>query len=273
VAFNEELKKLIGKKRSYVCVGLDTDLARIPGSVSGSTYERMVSFNRAIVDATGEYAAAYKLNSAFYESQGAEGIEALRDTIGNMPADVCVILDAKRGDIGNTARHYAQSVFSVMGAGAVTVNPYMGIDSVEPFLADESKGCFILCATSNKGGDDFQKRILDDGRPLYMHVASTIVSWNTKGNAGMVIGATRPEELAAIRAIAPDVPFLIPGIGAQGGDLEQTVSAGIGAGRAPALINSSRGIIFSSDGPDFADSARRECRRLRDAVNAHLGTL
>ncbi len=267
MTFTEKLKSVIEKKQSYVCVGLDTNPGRIPDFIVGSVFERMLEFNRAIINATSGFAAAYKLNSAFYEAEGPEGLRALAESIELIKDDAITIVDAKRGDIGNTAKQYARTVFDLQKADAATVNPYMGSDSVEPFLDYKDKGCFILCLTSNKGASDFQKQTLKVGVPLYEHAARTIVSWNKNGNAGLVVGATQPEELVEIRQIAPDIPFLIPGIGAQGGDLEKTVGAGIGKTRAPALINSSRGIIYKSNGNDFAEVAAEECLRLRNSIN------
>jgi len=273
VTFKEKIIETISQKKSYVCVGLDTDVDRIPDAVTGSPFERILAFNKAIIDATADYASAYKLNSAFYEAAFTDGLAALKETVGAVPNDAITIVDVKRGDIGSTAAQYAKSVFEVQGADAVTLNPYMGYDSIEPFLAYEGKGCFILCLTSNKGADDFQKLILGNGNPFYLEVVRKVASWNRSENLGIVAGATRPDELAAIREIASDMPFLIPGIGKQGGDLERTVSAGIGKKRSPALINSSRSIIYCSSGKNFARAARAECKRLRDGINEILDDL
>jgi len=269
--FAEKLKNVIREKGSYVCVGLDTDVKRIPEAVVGDTGERIVTFNRAIIESTSNYACAYKCNMAFYESAGKQGYEALHESIRFFPLDALLIIDAKRGDIGNTSAQYARAVFDRLGGDAVTVNPYMGYDSIAPFIEYEDKGIFILCLTSNAGSADFQKLSLANGRPVYMEVARKITEWNTSGNMGLVVGATHPEELARIRKIAPDIPILIPGIGAQKGDLEKTVRAGIGKNRAPALINSSRGIIYASSGEDFAEAAGRKCRELRDGINCVIG--
>jgi len=270
VTFSARLKETIRERGSYVCVGLDTDSARIPDFIRGTVYERIVRFNREIIEATAAYASAYKLNSAFYEAAGPDGFRALCETIRCVPDGALSIVDAKRGDIGNTAAQYARAVFDLQGADAVTLNPYMGFDSIEPFLAYEGKGCFVLCLTSNRGADDFQKLEMRDGEPLYREIARAVVRWNTRGNLGIVAGATRAAELAAVREIAPEAPLLIPGIGTQGGDLEKTVAAGIGRERAPALVNSSRGIIYCSAGRDFAEAAGGACKRLRDAINSLL---
>jgi len=265
--FTEKLKNVIREKGSYVCVGLDTDNKKIPEAVTGDTGERIAAFNKSIIEATSDYACAYKCNIAFYEAAGIQGHEALHESLKFFPEDVLIIIDAKRGDIGNTSAQYARAVFDVLGAGAVTVNPYMGYDSIAPFIEYEDKGIFVLCLTSNAGSADFQKLSLSDGRPVYMEVARKITEWNTHGNMGMVVGATHPEELANIRKIAPGIPILIPGIGAQKGDLEKTVRAGIGKSRALALVNSSRGIIYASSGEDFAEAAGKKCRELRDRIN------
>ena len=265
--FTERLKSVNQKKGSYVCVGLDTDVERIPDTVNGNTVERIVAFNKSIIEATSEYAGAYKFNIAFYEAAGMQGYEALQESLRCVPEDCIRILDAKRGDIGNTSARYARALFEILGADAVTVNPYLGYDSIEPFIQDEDKGVFVLCLTSNAGSADFQQLVLAGGRPLYMEVAQKISEWNTRGNLGMVVGATHPEELARIRENAPDIPILIPGIGTQQGDLEKTVCAGIGKKKAPVLINSSRGIIYASSGDDFAEAAGMKCKKLRDAIN------
>jgi len=270
VNFAERLNAVVQQKESYVCVGLDTDVTRIPKTITGSHAERIVAFNRAVIEATSEYACAYKINIAFYEAVGSKGYEALQKSISLVHGNTISIIDAKRGDIGNTSSCYAQAVFELLGADAVTVNPYMGYDSIEPFMKYENKGIFVLCLTSNAGSADIQQLRLVDGRPVYMEVAQKITEWNTRGNLGMVVGATHPEELARIRDIAPDVPFLIPGIGAQQGDLEKTVRAGIGSKKAPAIINSSRGIIYASSGEDFAEAAASKCRELRDTINGLL---
>lgn len=270
MVFSEKVRAVIAAKKSYVCVGLDTDLKRVPDFIQGTAYDRFTVFNKRIIDATIDYAAAYKLNSAFYEAEGPAGIEALIETIRYLPDDVIIIEDAKRGDIGNTAAQYARAIFENHRADAVTLNPYMGYDCIEPFLAYEGKGCFVLCLTSNKGAGDFQKLELKKGGLFYQEAARKIAGWSTGGGIGMVVGATQADELSGIREIAPDIPLLIPGIGKQGGDLRKTVEAGIGPRKAPALINSSRGIIFRSSGEDYAESAGTECKKLRDDINSIL---
>jgi len=222
---------------------------------------------------------AYKPNVAFYEEHGAEGIEALKRTIADIHdivPDVAVVLDGKRGDIGNTNNGYVKAAFDYLNADAITVAPYMGEESLAPFLAQKDKGVIVLCRTSNPGAGEFQDLpiALGDGhitRPLYEVVASQIAGkWNKNGNCAVVVGATCPDELRTVRGIVGDMPILIPGIGAQGGDLEKTVAAGKDSRGRGMIINSSRGIIFASNGADFAEAARRETLKLRDAINAAL---
>ena len=237
------------------------------------------AFTKAIIEATCDLVCAYKPNYAFFEAEGLDGLRALDATMKTVPSDVPVILDAKRGDIGSTATAYAKAAFEVWGADAVTLNPYMGSDSIEPFLAYEDRGVFILTRTSNPGGADFEELPIayDEGvasahtgrsRPLYEHVTEHAVKWNTHGNIGLVVGATAPDELKRIRSIAPTMPILIPGIGTQGGDLEASIRNGVNADGLGAIINSSRGIIFASKGPDFADAARTAAQKLRSEINA-----
>jgi len=224
-------------------------------------------FNREIVDATADLVCAYKLNAAFYEAEGSPGWKALADTISYIPDRIPVIIDAKRGDIGNTARMYARSAFEALGGDAITVNPYMGSDAVEPFL-DYAEACvFVICLTSNPSCAEFQKLVCA-GKPVYQHVAERAVVWSRRGSCGLVVGATQAEELGAVRRIAPDLPILIPGIGAQGGDLETSVRLSTDGRDAPALISSSRAILYASEGGDFAEAARKAAGRLREEINA-----
>lgn len=262
---NDKLTRIIREKDSLICVGLDVRPGRIPGHILSGP-DPIFEFNKRIIEATADLVLAYKPNLAYYEALGREGWDILKRTVAHIPDGVLSIGDAKRGDIGTTAEHYAKALFD-LGFDMVTVNPYLGLDSVRPFIEDESRGVFVLCLTSNKSSRDFQY-LQADGRPLYLHVAETVTRWNEKGNCGLVAGATHSEELTAIRETAPDLPFLIPGIGAQGGDLEASVSAGTDARGEAAVINSSRGIIYASSGEDFADAARAETAKLRNAVNA-----
>jgi len=264
--FNRKLLEIIKQKNSLLCVGLDTVLERLPAQIR-SADDPFFAFNKAIIDATIEYAAAYKLNTAFYEAYGTKGWQALQKTLRYIPVDTIKIADAKRGDIGNTARMYARAIFDQLNADAVTVNPYMGGDSVGPFLENPEKGVFLLCLTSNPGSRDFQ--YFSDGKQmLYERVAELIVQWNENQNCGLVAGATHPEELAGLRKIAPDIPFLIPGIGAQGGDLEKSVLHGTDVHGNNALFNSSRAILYASSGDDFAEAARRKAEETYKSLNA-----
>ena len=266
-------------KSNFVCVGLDSELEKIPESVRQrgngpgiSIANTIVAFNRAIVEATKDLVCAYKPNSAFYEAHGDEGFAALKRTIMDIHAiapDVPVILDAKRADIGNTNRGYADAAFDFLQADAVTVHPYLGQEALQPFLDQSDKGIIVLCRTSNPGAGEFQDLSVN-GEPLYRFVARRVASeWNKNGNCALVVGATALHELAHVRKIVGDMPILIPGIGAQGGDVEQTVKAGKDSRGKGMIINSSRGIIFASKGADFAQAARRETIKLRDTINQY----
>ena len=268
--FIEKLTEASQKNKSLLCVGLDTDPGLIPDRVG------VLEFNKAIIDATADLVCAYKLNFAFYEVLEEEGTRALKDTIRHIPDNIPVIGDAKRGDIGNTAKAYARSIFVNFNCDAATVNPYMGFDSVEPFIQYRDRGVFILCRTSNAGAVDFQNlRCEADGgyHPLFEIVAQKVSQWNTYGNLGLVVGATYPEELKLIRESHPDMPLLIPGVGAQGGELSLTVRYGVDSQGQKAIINSSRQIIYASRGKDFAAAARRAAAELRDQINYHLSNL
>lgn len=263
--FIEKLTGAIRKNNSLVCVGLDPDPEKMPDRI------KVGDFNREIIDATSDLVCAYKLNFAFYEAMGHEGTDALKRSVEHIPGGILTIGDAKRGDIGNTARAYANAIFSILGFDATTVNPYLGFDSIEPFLQYKEKGIFILCRTSNAGARDFQSLLCktDAGnKPLYEIVALKAREWNTGGNIGLVVGATYPEELKQIRQLLPDMPLLIPGIGAQGGDLAQVVRYGLDAKKEGAIINSSRQIIYASRGKDFAEAARKAAQSLKDEINS-----
>ncbi len=267
--FVEKLDKATRKNKSLLCVGLDPDPKLMPDKVDTS------EFNKAIIDATADLVCAYKLNLAFYEAQDSEGLEALKHTIKHIPADIVVIGDAKRGDIDNTAKAYAKALFSNLNFDAATVNPYLGFDSIEPFIQYQEKGVFILCRTSNAGALDFQSlpcELEHSYRPLFEIVALKAGQWNTHGNIGLVVGATYPEELRLIRQSNPDMTILIPGVGAQGGDLALAVRYGVDAQGQKAIINSSRQIIYASREKDFAQAARRAATSLRDEINHYLST-
>ncbi len=268
--FEEKLLDVSRRHASLVCVGLDIDPHRLPPHL-GTEPKALLDFNRSIIEATADLVCAYKPNLAFYEALGLEGWGLLRATLAAIPRDIPVIADAKREDIGSTAAAYAHSVFNGFGFDAVTVSPYLGEDAVRPFLEWEDKGIFVLCKTSNPGSAEFQdlQVMAPDGttRRLYEVVAGRVLDWNRHGNCGLVVGATYPDQLHAIRQMAPDLPFLIPGIGAQAGDLESTVRYGVDERGQRAIINSARGIIYASAGRDFAQAARRAAKDLRDAIN------
>jgi len=264
--FTERLEQAATAAKSLVCVGLDPDPARMPVS-------SVAEFNRAIVDATAGLVCAYKPNLAFYEALGLPGLEDLQKTIAHIrdaAPGVIIIGDAKRGDIGPSAQAYAKAMFQVWGFDAITINAWGGQDTVTPFIEDESKGVFVWCRGSNPGSADFQDAQIatDDGpMPLYRSMALSCREWDTKGNLGLVVGATVPEQLGEVRAACPDMPLLIPGVGAQGGDLEAAVRQGADSRGRAALINSSRGIIYASSGADFAQAAAREADKLRTNIN------
>lgn len=268
--FVEKLVNAARKNKSLLCVGLDPDPERMPDKTG------VFEFNKAIIDATADLVCAYKPNIAFYEALGNEGLDALKQTVKYIPDDIPVIGDAKRGDIGNTAKAYARAIFDYFNFDATTVNPYLGFDSIEPFIQYQDKGVFILCRTSNAGASDFQSLRCQTEehsyRPLFEIVALKASQWNIHGNIGLVVGATCPEELKLIRNSYPDMPLLIPGIGAQGGDLAAAVRYGVNAKGEGAIINSSRGIIYASSGKDFAQAARQAARSLRDRINYFLST-
>ncbi|MBL0174225.1 MAG: orotidine-5'-phosphate decarboxylase [Ignavibacteria bacterium] len=266
--FLSKLDAVTTKNKSLVCVGLDTDPAKIPAHLR-TEVNPVLAFNRAIIEATADVVQSYKLNLAFYEALGPDAHETIRLTLDAIPTDIVTIGDGKRGDIGNTSAMYAAALFDGFGFDAVTVAPYMGYDSVQPFLAHKDKGVFILTLTSNKGSRDFQYLEVE-GRPLYAHVLDRILEWNEAGNCGLVVGATHPSELAAIRATAGDMPILIPGLGAQGGDVEQSVRAGVTPAGLRGVFNSSRGILYASGERDFAARAREAAIALRDEINAAL---
>ena len=264
----------------FVCVGLDSELGKIPASIRRSEIaETIVQFNRSIVEATSDLVCAYKPNIAFYETHGEEGWKALRQTISHIhdtAPDVPVILDAKRGDIGNTNMGYMIGAFGHLEADANTVHPYLGREALKPFLDQKDKGVIVLCRTSNPGAGEFQDMdvsgdVVPGGyMPLYKFVAYKVRSeWNENGNCAVVVGATYPGELREVRELVGDMPILIPGIGAQGGDVEKTVTAGKDSRGRGMIINSSRGIIFASKGADFAEAARRETMNLHEQINQH----
>lgn len=276
MTFLEQLRAAEQQNGSLLCVGLDPEPAKFPQHWRGDA-SRIFDFCASIVDATADLAMAFKPQIAYFAAHRAEGqLERLVAHIRSAAPHVPVILDAKRGDIGSTAEQYAIEAFERYGADAVTLSPFMGFDSVAPYLKYHGKGAFLLCRTSNPGGDDLQSQRLAsvDGQPLlYEHIARLVQGpWNLNGQLGLVVGATYPAEIERVRALAPTVPLLIPGVGAQGGDAVATVKAGWrqqdGQTVAPIVVNSSRAILYAGAGADFADAARREALRTRDLLAA-----
>jgi orotidine-5'-phosphate decarboxylase len=265
--FVQRLRKIQRKHKSLLCIGLDTDINKIPEFLfeyGDPVYE----FNRRIIDATKDLVCAYKINLAFYESTGEHGWYTVHQTLARIPEEIVTIGDAKRGDIGNSAEMYAKLLVDDYEFAASTVNPYMGEDSVQPFIKNKEQGAFVLALTSNPGARDFQY-LKVNGRPLYEHVVARTKKWNTKKNIGLVVGATRPQELQRIRRMVPDMPILIPGVGAQGGDLQAAVRYGCDKKGELAVINASRSIIYASRGEDFAKKAREAAKAMRDEINGY----
>jgi orotidine-5'-phosphate decarboxylase len=268
MSFTQRLLEVQTRQNSLLCIGLDVDLEKLPSHIKSSA-NPVLEFNRQIIEATSDLVCAYKPNLAFYEAMGTNGMTALHETLKVIPKTVLTIGDGKRGDIGNTAERYAKSLFDDFGFDSVTVNPYMGFDSVEPFLRNPEKGIFLLALTSNPGSKDFQ-RFKIGSKPLYEKVIRTAKKWNTNRNIGFVVGATHPKELQVVRKIVSDVPILIPGIGKQGGDLKSSLHYGCNKNGKLAIVNASRSIIYASSGKDFAEAARTEALHLRDEMRRVL---
>ncbi len=264
MTFLKKLRNAQRRQKSLLCVGLDPDPSLLPTHLP-RTANGVIEFNRHIIEATHDLVCAYKLNLAFYEALGIDGWRVIQETLQFIPRHLLTIGDGKRGDIGNTSERYAAALFGDLGFDAITVTPYMGYDSLEPFLRDSSRGVFILALTSNNGSRDFQ-RLLLGGRPLYEKVIQTALRWNNKKNIGFVVGATNPDELEPIRKQAPSVPLLIPGVGSQGGDVLAAVKYGCTKQGDLAVINAGRSILYVSRGRDFARAARRETSRLRSQM-------
>jgi len=265
--FQKKLDKIIAKNNSLLSIGLDPDKNIIPNHLL--SIDPLFEFNKAIIDATFDLVCVYKPNTAFYEAYGIKGIESLKKTIEYIKSahpEIPIIADAKRADIGKTSEKYAKSVFDYFGCDAVTVNPYLGLDSIEPFLKYKDKGIIILCRTSNPSASDFQDLMIDNN-PLYIHVARKVVEWDKKYHNCLMVGATWPEQLKEIRKIAPEMFFLVPGIGSQGGDLKKTLQFGLTKNRSGLIIHSSSAIIYASDEKDFAQKAREVAKALRDEIN------
>lgn len=274
--FLDMLRRSERQNVSMLCVGLDPEPARFPAGLAGNA-GKIFDFCAAIVDATADQVIAFKPQIAYFAAHRAEDqLERLMAHIRRTAPEVPIILDAKRGDIGSTAEQYAKEAFERYGADAVTLSPFMGLDSIEPYLKYQGKGAFLLCRTSNPGGDDLQAQRLASvvGQPLlYEHIAHLAQGpWNLNGQLGLVVGATYPAEIERVRALAPSVPLLIPGVGAQGGDASATVKAGwrsvAGETTAPIVVNSSRAILYADSGAEFAQAARREARKTRELLQA-----
>jgi orotidine-5'-phosphate decarboxylase len=275
MTFLAQLASAAAHNHSMLCVGLDPEPSKFPGALKGNA-NKIYDFCAAIVDATADTVIAFKPQIAYFAAHRAEGqLERLMEHMRRVAPLVPIILDAKRGDIGSTAEQYAIEAFERYGADAVTLSPFMGFDSVAPYLKYHGKGAFLLCRTSNPGGDDLQNQRLAsvEGSPLlYEHIAKLAQGpWNLNGQLGLVVGATYPAEIERVRALAPTLPLLIPGVGAQGGDAVATVRAGYRQG-GPIIVNSSRAVLYASSGDDFAAAARREAVRTRDTLQQALDT-
>lgn len=258
MTFRQKLDAVVKKNNSLLCVGLDSDIDKIPGHIQKGEHPQS-TFNNAIIDATHDLVCAFKPNTAFYESRGLPGIEALKrtcDYIRETYPEIVIIIDAKRADIGSTNEGYVKFIFDYLGADAVTLHPYLGREALKPFLDRKEKGSIILCRTSNPGAGEFQDEMYEK---VAEHVAK---DWNSNNNCALVVGATYPTELEIVRRIVGDMPILIPGVGAQGGDVEKTVKAGVDSSGKNAIINASRSIIFAAN-------PRQEAQKLRDQINLY----
>jgi len=262
----QELISVIRQKKSYLCVGLDTDSTKLPKHLLGKPHA-VAAFNKAVIDATKDFCVAYKINTAFYEAQGLQGWRAMEETLQYIPQTHFTIADAKRGDIGNTAAQYAKTFFETFPFDAVTVAPYMGKDSVQPFLDYKNKITIVLGLTSNKGAENFELQKLNSGNPLYERVLQECASWGTEDNLMFVVGATQAKLLQRIREIVPNHFLLVPGIGAQGGSLQEVSKYGMNRD-CGLLINVSRAIIFASNGEDFADASQIAAKNYQEEMKA-----
>lgn len=264
--FREKLDEASRRNESLLCVGLDPDPSLLKGTP-------VAAFLQAIIDATRDLVCAYKPNLAFFEALGVGGMQTLLEAIRGVPAHIPVIADAKRGDIGNTARFYAKALFEVYDFDAATVNPYGGRDAVEPFIEYADRGVLVWCRSSNPGAADLQDLTLAEGRPLYESVAERAREWNVYGNVGLVVGATWPEELARVRAICPEQTILVPGLGSQGGDLAASLEAALDSRGGGVILSASRQVLYASAGDDFAQAARKAALGLRDEINRERAAL
>jgi orotidine-5'-phosphate decarboxylase len=260
-SFQERLHAAARTNESWLSVGLDPEPSRLPAGLS------VDAFLRGIVEATRDLVCCFKPNLAFFEASGVAGLQTLVGLLRWLPRDIPVLVDAKRGDTPQTMQAYARAIFEELGADAVTVNSYFGRDSLEPFLKYADRGVFVLCKTSNPGAVEIQDLAVG-GEPLFLRVARLAMDWNTNRNVGLVVGATYPEDVARVREIAPSAPILLPGIGAQAGDLERSVRAGITPDGSGAIVNASRSVLYASRDADWQTAARSEATRLRAAINA-----
>lgn len=267
--FNEKLDRRMIDANSLLCVGIDPNLAMLPAGVS-ATPESITAFCKALIDATHEYAAVYKPNLAFYTQLGRRGLDVLADVCAHIPAEIPVLLDCKVGDIGETAKAYAHSWFTEFGVDAITVNPYLGEDAVAPFLAYEGKGVIVVCKTSNHGSGDFQDLPVGSGDALFLQVASDCAEWEARypASVGLVVGATYPEQLRQVRERVGDQQILLPGVGAQGGDIASSLDVGVDSNGRGLMLSASRSINHASSGEDFAEEAGLAARELRDEINS-----
>ena len=266
----KQLVEQIFKKKSFLCVGLDPDLEKIPEHLL-DTEDPIFEFNKSIIDATKDYCVAYKPNLAFYECLGIDGWNSFQKTISYIPNDCFIIADAKRGDIGNTSLYYAKTFFETYPCNAITIAPYMGSDSVKPFLTYKNKWTVVLAMTSNKGAKDFQF-LEANNTPIYESVVSKCMEWGNEGNTMFVVGATRSEDISKIRKLAPNHFFLVPGVGAQGGSLEEVVKYGM-TNECGLLVNSSRGIIYADKSENFAIGAKKEALKIQSQMAVYLKRL
>lgn len=269
--FLEKLDQAVEQNNSLLCIGLDTDIHHLPSHLLDSE-DPVFAFNKAIIEATSDLVCAYKPNSAYYEADGFDGMASLEKTLAYLRENhphIPVIFDGKRGDIASTSDHYAMAAFDYFQVDAMTLSPYMGKDSLEPFLRRKEKGCIILCRTSNAGASDFQELLVQD-KPLYLHVVKEVLKWHQEyQNCLIVVGATAPQQMQDIRNVADSMWFLVPGVGVQGGNLEAILKAGLRKDTKGLIINSSRSIIYASNGEDFAEKARTEAEKIRDTINIY----
>jgi orotidine-5'-phosphate decarboxylase len=259
----DKLENITKQNSTYLCVGLDTVIDKLPNHLRENGLEGMFQFNKEIIEKTKHLACAYKINLAFYEQYGADGFDLVKQTVELIPNDIFTIADAKRGDIGNTSKAYAKACFEDLQADSITVNPYMGYDSVEPFLENKEKFVFLLALTSNPGSNDFQ-RLVCEGKEVYKHVIEKSKEWGAKENLGYVVGATHPAELEEIRAIIPDRALLIPGVGTQGGNATEVVKANK---KGPFMINVSRDVLYCSNDFDFAEQSAKRAEYYKNLFN------